>query len=410
MKVAGIALGLSLATGIGVAVTNGSEESTPVEASTNSGTAPTNATYSHVFSSGELKVTATGTASLSNITWNTTCANTSAYIGYDATKGIQLGSGTAGKTIQNGYTISTAVSNFGSNKKVTKMAIGMSNASSGGYSGTFANSDTWSGTATSVTYYTSTAMSITSGDITFSFQSTKQKAVYIKAIYVWYEDASSTPKIEFSESSISGEEGEEFSFTWTESNLSSAISWSPASASTDIIDYTVNTGTKTVSGTLKKAGTVTLTGTSGTASDSVTFTVAEHHTNRLFTVTGASAVSGSGDTITGSSATYSQTYNTAKQATAGNSMTLSITGLTKKVTISKLVLSMHSNANQGAGSVSVSIDGGSEDFIAGTSSTSGTGFNSFGDNTTSLSLSSDIIYPPVKIFRIAYPCVKAQIF
>ena len=188
-KIVGAALGLTMAVGVGTAVAVNSKEPNRVEASSSSSSAPTGATYSHVFSTGQLAVTATGTATLSNITWNTTCANTSAYVGYDSGKGIQLGSGTAGKTIQDGYTISTAVSSFGSGKKVTKMAIGMSNAKSGGYSGTFPNSDTWSGTETSVTYYTSTAMNITSGDITFSFQSTAQKAVYIKAIYVWYENA-----------------------------------------------------------------------------------------------------------------------------------------------------------------------------------------------------------------------------
>ena len=189
-KVARLALGLSLAAGVGVAI--GSKAAERVDASTSSSSAPTDATYSHVFTaSSQLSVAATDSKTLSNITWNTTCANTSAYLGYDSTKGVQLGSGTSGKTIQSGYTLSTAVSSFGSNKKVTKVAIGMSNASSGGYSGTFPNSDTWSGTATSVTYYTSTTMNVTSGNITFSFQSTKQKAVYVKAIYVWYENAGS---------------------------------------------------------------------------------------------------------------------------------------------------------------------------------------------------------------------------
>ena len=189
-KIARVVLGLSLAAGVGVAI--GSNAAERADASTSSSSAPTNATYSHVFTaSSQLSVAATDSKTLSNITWNTTCANTSAYLGYDSTKGVQLGSGTSGKTIQSGYTLSTAVSSFGSNKKVTKVAIGMSNASSGGYSGTFPNSDTWSGTATSVTYYTSTTMNVTSGNITFSFQSTKQKAVYVKAIYVWYENAGS---------------------------------------------------------------------------------------------------------------------------------------------------------------------------------------------------------------------------
>ena len=189
------------------------------------------------------------------------------------------------------------------------------------------------------------------------------------------------PTISFSKESINGEVNDEFSFTWTEQDLENPITWSPASASTDIIDYEVNTGTKTVTGTLKKAGEVTLTATSGDASDSIDFTVAEHETHRKYTVTSKTAVSQSGDTMTGATPTYSQTYGTAKQATKGNSMTLSITGLTKKVSISKLILSMHSNQSEGAGSISISIDGKPASFIAGTSSSVGAGFNTFGDNS-----------------------------
>ncbi len=270
-KIVGAALGLTMAIGVGVAIAS-NKEATPVEASSSSSSAPTNATYSHVFSSGQLKVTSTGTATLSNITWNTTCANTSAYLGWDATKGIQLGSGTSGKTIQSGYTISTAVSNFGTNKKVTKMAVGMSNASKGGYSGTFPNSDTWSGTATSVTYYTSTAMSITSGNITFSFQSTAQKAVYIKAIYVWYESAS-TPLTSIG---LSG--------TGVSSNAISI-------GSSDSTAHTINVSLTPSTATDPKVNIAHQSGTSGLFTKSASQITCSSGSGS-FTITGTNATSG----------------------------------------------------------------------------------------------------------------------
>lgn len=203
---------------------------------------------------------------------------------------------------------------------------------------------------------------------------------YLNNISVTYSSASTEPSIAFSEEEITGEEGEEFSFTYDDANLTSPISWSPASNATDIINYEVDTVNKTVSGTLLKAGEVTLTATSGDATDSVDFVVTKHQNHRKYTIQDKNTVSASGDTMTGASASYSQTYGTASQATSGNSMTLTITGLTKKVSISKLVLSMHSNSDKGAGSVSVKVDGGVESFIAGTSSSAGAGFNTFGDN------------------------------
>ena len=210
------------------------------------------------------------------------------------------------------------------------------------------------------------------------------KQIRLKSILVAfsYELDVVNPLITFSDDEIIGEENDEFSFTYEASNLTESITWSPANNATDIIDYEVDAVNKTVSGTLLKAGEVTLTATSGSASDSIDFVISEHQVHRKYTVDNKDTVSGSGDTMTGASASYSQTYSTASQATSGNSMTLSITGLTKKVNISKLVLSMHSNASAGAGSISVKIDGGAESFIAGTSSSVGAGFNSFGDNTS----------------------------
>lgn len=198
-------------------------------------------------------------------------------------------------------------------------------------------------------------------------------------VYLWKEvTAASVPTIVFSEDAISGEEGEDFSFTYETANLTEDITWTPANNSTNVIDYMVNESTKTVSGTLSNVGTVTLTGTSGTASDSITFTVAEHFTNRKFTVTGQATIEQAGDTITGATASFNSTYATKEQLTGGNEMTLTITGMRNRVNINKVVLNMHSNASAGAGYVKISIDG-VEHYLAGDSA--GVGFNEFGDNT-----------------------------
>ena len=78
----------------------------------------------------------------------------------------------------------------------------------------------------------------------------------------------------------------------------------------------------------------------GALADSVTYTVA----NKAVSVTAGTAPEGS-------AAAYSQTYSgTSGQATAGDSMTLTLTGY-EGVTITGLTLSMHSNAGKGAGSL-----------------------------------------------------------
>ena len=296
---------------------------------------------------------------------------------FDNTKGIHYGTSNAAVSYIN-------LSTSGISGTIKRIVVNASGAS-----GTSAKLDvTVGGNAfgsqqsltSSATSYTLTGSA--SGDILVALtQSSAKKAIYCKSIVVTYFDGSNEPLLSFSDDTINGEEGDEFSFTYQADNLTSGITWSPASNETDIINYNVNETSKTVSGTLSKAGSVTLTATSGNVSDSILFTVLKHENNRIFTVTGTSSVSGSGDTMTGAEATYSQTYGTSKQATGGNHMTLSISGLAKKVTINKLVLSMHSNAGAGAGSISVKTDNNSASFIAGTSSSSGVGFNEFGDNS-----------------------------
>ena len=71
-----------------------------------------------------------------------------------------------------------------------------------------------------------------------------------------------------------------------------------------------------------------------------------------YTVESKTEVSASGDVPDGSSAAYSQTYGTAKQATAGNSFTLTLSGY-EGLKIVGLTLSMRSNGSSGAGNLSV---------------------------------------------------------
>ena len=117
------------------------------------------------------------------------------------------------------------------------------------------------------------------------------------------------------------------------------------------------------------------------AEASVKFTPTPYEVHRKFAVKTKTSVTETGDAITGATTSFLQTYtNTIGQITNGNSMTLSITGLTKKVTINKLVLSMHSNPKAGAGSISVKVDSNDASFVAGTAN-NGVNFNQMGDNT-----------------------------
>lgn len=71
-----------------------------------------------------------------------------------------------------------------------------------------------------------------------------------------------------------------------------------------------------------------------------------------YTVTSTTTVSTSGTAPSGSSASYGQTYATAKQLTGGNSATLTLSGYTG-MRITQIVLEMKSNSGSGAGNLSV---------------------------------------------------------
>ena len=85
-------------------------------------------------------------------------------------------------------------------------------------------------------------------------------------------------------------------------------------------------------------------------SGNVDFTASytRNYNSATYTVSTISAVTTSGTVPTGSSATFTQTYNTKCQMTSGNSMTLTLSGYQGK-TVKRIVLSMRSNSSAGAG-------------------------------------------------------------
>ncbi len=91
-----------------------------------------------------------------------------------------------------------------------------------------------------------------------------------------------------------------------------------------------------------------------------------------YTVTSTSAVSVSGAAPSGSSATYSSTYNSKCQLTKGSSMTLTLSGY-KGMIVKGLTLSMKSNKSAGAGYLSVKA--GTTTLSSIGSSNSGVNFN-----------------------------------
>ena len=87
-----------------------------------------------------------------------------------------------------------------------------------------------------------------------------------------------------------------------------------------------------------------------------------------YTVSSTTSVTKSGTAPIDATASYNQTYSTAKQLTKNNSATLTLTKL-GGINISNLTLSMKSNGSGGSGKLSYSIDGGSTwTYLVGSSS------------------------------------------
>ena len=153
--------------------------------------------YVHTFASGELKTTAQTAKVLDGVTWSISAAT---YVGYDSTKGAQIGSGNKPQN-STAWTMSTPISSFGDNIQITKVEIAISTASSGGMTYTITAGDQKAtatlGATTTVTTKSldCSANPVSTGDLTISLLSTKKKAVYIKSIKVTYETSGSTETV-----------------------------------------------------------------------------------------------------------------------------------------------------------------------------------------------------------------------
>ena len=271
-KIATLSVGLAMAVGVGVAVGNNTNfVKAEAAAASSSGTAPKtdgssgSANYSYVFASGDLPV-AGATKTFNNVSWTYSgdTHGSKTYVGFSDEKGVQLGKGDAGYGASTNMTLTTAVSSFGSNKRITKTAIGLACASSGGYSGSLPNGDTISSTTTSVLYWTSAAMDVTSGNVVFTFKSTStKKAIYVKAIYVWYENASTDPEVTLTKTGgnkiMLNKNGTEKSITGLTASSTNIINpvykWEILNADpADVASLTSGTSTSPTSLTVSKAG------------------------------------------------------------------------------------------------------------------------------------------------------------
>ena len=161
--------------------------------------------YVHNFVSGEVKTTAQTAKVLDGVTWFISSAT---YVGFDNTKGVQIGSGNKPQNTT-AWTMSTPISSFGENIQVTKVEIAIATASSGGVTYTITAGDQKAtatlGATTSVTTKSldCSANPVSTGTLTISLLSTQSKAVYIKSVKVTYETASSSDEPETPVASLS---------------------------------------------------------------------------------------------------------------------------------------------------------------------------------------------------------------
>lgn len=137
--------------------------------------------------------TSGGSQTINSISWTYSSAT---YIGVSKSK-IQVGSEKKPQTTN--WTIQTAISNFGSGKKVTAVAItgyATENASYSSYDISVGGSSVKSGSfSTSSETYTASSLNVTSGNIVITLcgnGTNNTKALYLSNIAVTYDDASST--------------------------------------------------------------------------------------------------------------------------------------------------------------------------------------------------------------------------
>ena len=129
-----------------------------------------------------------GSMTMNTISWRYSSAT---YLGVTSGK-IQVGSSRKPQT--SNWTIQTAISNFGSGKKVTAISItAYTTATSATYDISAGGSTVKSGSlSTSSSTYTASSLNVSSGDIVITMKgSSSSKAMYLSAISVTYEDAAS---------------------------------------------------------------------------------------------------------------------------------------------------------------------------------------------------------------------------
>jgi hypothetical protein len=221
------------------------KEASPVNA--------TSATYTVTFASGDL-VKAGGTFTSGGVSWTYDSAT---YIGFDSTKGIQLGSGTT--PMNKTWTFHTACSNFGNG--VTNASVNGSIAKSGDATiaitangASVLASTTLTTTATS---YSGTAITATTaGDLVISFTNTV-KGEYFKGFTVTYDEKSYDPvtsiTVDTSSASLAVMGTKTVKATILPSTANQAVDWT----SSDEFVATVSGGVITAVG----AGSATITAT-----------------------------------------------------------------------------------------------------------------------------------------------------
>ena len=242
--------------------------------------------YVHTFASGDVKTTAETAKELDGVTWSISSAT---YVGFDSTKGVQIGSSKKPQK-PTAWTMSTPISSFGENIQVTKVEIAIATASSGGVTYTITagdqNATATLGATTSVTTKSldCSANPVSTGTLTISLLSTKSKAVYIKSVKVTYETASGTGEtaiktlqsIEVTPKTVDYETGDVFKFDGTcTATYSVTKNGEPQADETAVVTpTTVSTPDMSTAGT--KEITVTYTEDEVTVTDTYEINVTEN--------------------------------------------------------------------------------------------------------------------------------------
>lgn len=221
------------------------------------------ATYTHTFKTGDLGTANTvttspaGSKTLSNVTWDFTLTkkNDKYYLGWDNSKGVQIGSSKQPATLISlstnqipGTIISIEVNTSGASsvKATFSASVGETDFTSGGKS-----SVSLSSTATSYIFEGSAE-----GEILLSWENNSDKAIYIKSITIKYTSSSTSKTlqtIEFPETNYNAEIGTPFTSPTLE-GAKTNVTYSSSDEGVATVDNSGNI-------TLISKGTTTITAT-----------------------------------------------------------------------------------------------------------------------------------------------------